>query len=267
MTSGLGKRSRLRQRARNAQARRIARLSAETAERIETSIGHRFADRDLLEQALTHASAAHGGIALSNERLEFLGDRVLGLVTAERLYRTFSEESEGSLAPRLNALVDRQACAQAAMIAGLGPALLLDSGEAASGGRDKPSVLSDAMEAVLGAVYLDAGLDAARSVIERLWPDHDTARERRTGTLGVPNDPPKDPKTALQEWLQGRGYSLPDYEIVDRSGPDHAPLFTVRCSVANLDAAEGAGRSRQAAERAAATVLLKSLKDAGRPPT
>jgi ribonuclease-3 len=259
MSSSLGKRSRLRQRARNSAARRLARLSPEVEAQVEASLGHSFTDRSLLEMALTHASAAQSGGYGSNERLEFLGDRVLGLVTAERLYRDFSEESEGSLAPRLNALVDRSACAKAAEMAGLGAALLLDAGEDASGGRTKASVLSDAMEAVLGAVYLDAGLEAARGVIDRLWPsqsDRPTARQARP-------DPPKDPKTALQEWAQGRGHSLPAYDIIDRSGPDHAPVFTVRCAVPGLGEALGQGGSRQNAEREAAAALLQAVKSGG----
>ena len=223
---------------------------AAAAEALALRLGHVFADPSRLERALTHSSAGDGSGRgpRDNERLEFLGDRVLGLLCAEHLIAADPAASEGDLAPRLNALVSREACASVGRRLGVGPALRLSGGETKSGGRDKTSILAGAMEAVLAAVYEDGGLDAARAVFDRLWPEEFTR-------LDAPR--PLDPKTQLQHWALGRGRPLPHYAVSAREGPEHAPVFTVTVAVDGLDPADGAGPSRQAAEKAAARALLE----------
>lgn len=217
-------------------------------EALQQRLGHRFVDPGLLERALTHASVANGGAKVrDNEILEFIGDRVIGLLAAERLAQIYPAAPEGDLAPRLNALVSREACAKVARSMGLGPALRLSGAETKTGGRDKDSILSGACEAVMAAIYQDGGLEAARTAFLDLWDEVITE-------LGEPR--PRDPKTALQEWAQGAGKPLPTYAVTDRSGPDHQPLFTVRVLVQGLEPAQAQGRSRQEAEKAAAAVLL-----------
>ena len=212
-------------------------------------LGHDFRDPGLLERALTHASAIAGsGKAQDNEVLEFIGDRVIGLLAAERLVRLHPEASEGDLAPRLNALVSREACADVARRVDMGPALRLSGSETKAGGRDKLSILAGACEAVMAAIYQDGGLEAARAAFLRLWAD---AFEAADGVR------PSDPKTALQEWAQGAGRPLPTYQVVSRTGPDHGPTFVVSVNVEGLAPAAGEGRSRQEAEKAAAAALLK----------
>ena len=223
---------------------------ADAVERLERRLGHAFADRALLERALTHSSVAAGaGKIRDNEALEFLGDRVIGLLAAERLAELHPEAPEGELSPRLSALVSGKACAEVARRMGLGDALRLAGSETKGGGRDKPSILADAAEAVMAALYLDGGLPAARAVFLDLWAE-------TFASLG--DAPPRDPKTALQEWAQGLGRPLPAYEVVARSGPDHRPLFTVCVTVEGLEPACGEGPSRQEAEKAAAGALLAS---------
>lgn len=216
---------------------------------LEAALGHRFADRSLLRQALTHASAADDPRD-SNQRLEFLGDRVLGLLTAEALIRRHRGEEEGRLAPRLNALVRRETCAEMAERLELGAHLRMARAEAMSGGRKKAALLADAMEAVIAAVYLDGGLEAARSVFLALWEQALEAQE----------DAPIDAKTALQEWAQARGAALPSYRLVDRSGPDHAPVFTVEARLENGASAVGSAASKRGAEQLAAGVLLEKVQ-------
>ncbi len=210
---------------------------------LQDRIGHRFADPGLLEEAVTHASANRGGSgAAHNERLEFLGDRVLGLLAAETLVARDPSWREGELSRRLAALVSGPPCAAAAREIDLGPALRL-----AVGGRENPRILGDAMEALIAAVYLDGGLVAARRLFERAWRD----------ALAAPaGEPPRDPKTALQEWAMAQALPLPLYRIESRAGPDHAPLFTVKVTVAGYPPATGAGGSVQAAEKTAAQELL-----------
>ena len=220
---------------------------------LEARLGYAFADRGRLERALTHSSAGDGATlkAGDNERLEFLGDRVIGLLTAERLIALDPKASEGDLAPRLNALVDRAACAAAARRMDLGPALRLSGGETRTGGRDKDRILAGAAEAVMAAVYQDGGLGAARAVYDRFWEGSYAELQARRD---APR--PKDPKTLLQEWAQARGRALPAYRVLSRDGPDHAPRFTVEASVEGYDPAEAEGSSRQLAEKAAASALL-----------
>lgn len=212
-------------------------------------LGHQFARPELLVRAVTHASIATPQRP-DNQRLEFLGDRVLGLVIAEALLSADGAASEGLLAPRFNALVRKETCAAVAREIGLGDVLKLGRSEMMSGGRRKDALLGDAMEAVIAAVYLDAGLDAAREVILRRW---------RTRIGSVEADA-RDAKTALQEWAQARGLPPPAYTETGREGPDHQPLFTVevRLETGETEAAT-AGTKRQA-EQAAAKALLARME-------
>lgn len=216
-----------------------------TLEEIETRLGHRFADRTLLARALTHTSAVQIA-AESYQRLEFLGDRVLALTVAGMVYRAYPGADEGELARRLNALVKRETCAEVARELNLGAALKLGSGEAQSGGRSKSAILGDVAEAVIAALYLDAGFDVARDFVERLWHDR----------MVTATGPLRDAKTTLQEWLQGRGLAAPSYRLVSRSGPDHDPLFTIAVDLVGCEGASGAGRSKREAEQNAATRVL-----------
>lgn len=210
---------------------------------LEDRIGHRFSDASLLRAALTHSSA---GDAENYERLEFLGDRVLGLAMADILYADFPDESEGELARRLAALVQCSTLARIARALDLGAVLTLSGGA----GTDNENILADSLEALLGALYRDAGFPPCRALVETLW---------RTEILSD-IAPPRDPKTALQEWAQGRGLPLPVYEIAGREGPDHAPVFTIRASVKGHPPQEARGGSRRAAEKSAAESLLKILE-------
>ncbi len=215
---------------------------------LEAALGYVFKDRDLLERALTHSSVGDGARpGRDNERLEFLGDRVLGLLTAERLIQQDPHASEGDLAPRLNALVNRGVCARVARRIGLGPALRLSPAETRSGGRDKDSILSGACEAVIAALYQDSGLDETRRIFLAIWADE---------FAGLDAPRPKDAKTLLQEWAQGQGLPLPTYRLLTREGLEHAPVFTFEVEVKGRVAAQGSGSSRQAAEKAAASALL-----------
>ncbi len=219
------------------------------AAELAARIGHAFADPALLERALTHASVGQGARKVaSNERLEFLGDRVLNLVVAEALFRRFPDESEGELALRINSLVDARTCAEVARAWDIGPALRLPGGETRRGARDQEVFLADACEAVVAAVYLDAGFDAAQALVLAAWgPRLDLVTPARVTS----------PKTRLQEWALGAGKPLPRYAVLDRTGPDHEPTFRVGVLVEGHEAAEGFGRSRQAAETAAAAALLE----------
>jgi ribonuclease-3 len=216
---------------------------------VETRLGHGFARPELLIEALTHPSMATGA---DNQRLEFLGDRVLGLVIAEALLAQEPGASEGQLAPRLNALVRKEACAEVAAGLDLGSALRMGRSEMLTGGRKKTAVLGDAMEAVIAAVYLDGGLDPARRLILGAWG------ARIAAARGVG----RDPKTALQEWAQARGLPPPAYLDRDRQGPDHAPVFAVEARLEDGRSAEGRAASKRAAQQAAAEALLGRLEGA-----
>ena len=211
----------------------------------EERIGHRFANPELLVQALTHGSIATA-TRPDNQRLEFLGDRVLGLAMATALLDADAKASEGQLAPRFNALVRKEACADVAREIGLGDVLKLGRSEMLSGGRRKEALLADGLEALIAAVYVDAGFEAAQDFVLRLWGDR----------VGRVEADARDAKTALQEWAHTRGPVTPQYEIVERSGPDHDPLFTVRVSIPDVAPADGQGRSRRIAEQEAATAVL-----------
>jgi ribonuclease-3 len=216
---------------------------------LQGRLGYEFSDRELLERALTHASVGEGARRVrDNERLEFLGDRVLGLLAAERLAELYPVAREGELSPRLQALVNRTACARVARRLCLGPALRLSPGETKTGGREKETILGDACEALLGAVYLDGGLAAARDLFLREWCEEFAA-------LDEPRI--QDPKSRLQEWALQAKRTLPIYRVLDRTGPDHAPEFVVEVRVDGLPPATADGRSRQEAEKAAALALLQ----------
>jgi ribonuclease-3 len=212
---------------------------------LEERLGHAFADRALLDEALTHSSAATPARP-DNQRLEFLGDRVLGLIVAEALLRADPAAPEGALAPRYNALVRRETLAAIAEELGVGEHVRLGRSESISGGRRKAAILADAMEALIAAVYLDGGMAAAERVVGALW-------ERRIAEAGAA---PVDAKTRLQEWAQARAMPPPDYALAGRSGPDHAPRFTVEARLASGESARGRAASKKAAEQAAAAALL-----------
>ncbi|HPD93701.1 MAG: ribonuclease III [Rhodobacter sp.] len=214
-------------------------------------LGHDFARTELLIRALTHASAG-SATRPHNQRLEFLGDRVLGLVIAETLFAADRQATEGQLAPRFNALVRKETCADVARAIDLGAVLKLGRSEMLSGGRRKEALLGDAMEAVLAAVYLDGGLEAARAVILRHWADR-VARVEADA---------RDAKTALQEWAQARGEAPPVYVEISREGPPHAPVFTIEVRLADGNAARAKAGSKRAGEQAAAQSLLARVSEA-----
>jgi ribonuclease-3 len=216
---------------------------------LEKRLGYRFKSQSLIERALTHASVRGSkSTKADNERLEFIGDRVLGLAIAGYLHATFPDAKEGELARRLNNLVRGETCAKVARDLNLGADLVLSESESAAGGRHKETILADAMEAILGAIYLDGGFDAARDTVLRLWTSTCSAEVPRAAA---------DPKTLLQEWAQGRGLSLPTYKVIERSGPDHAPHFTAEVRITSLEPERGTGSSKRLAEQAAATALLR----------
>lgn len=212
-------------------------------------IGHAFKRPELLLRALTHGSFA-SETRPDNQRLEFLGDRVLGLVMAEALLASDKAASEGQLAPRYNALVRKEACADVAREVDLGSVLKLGRSEMMSGGRRKQALLGDAMEAVIAAVYLDGGFDAAKAMILRLWGSR---------IENVDADA-RDAKTALQEWAQARGMPPPAYVETGREGPDHAPVFTIEVRLGNGASETARAASKRAAEQAAAAALLGRLE-------
>lgn len=210
---------------------------------------HAPQDEALFIEALTHGS--HGGRGAKDyQRLEFLGDRVLGLVVATELYRRFPRESEGQLSARLNGLVTREACADVARQLGLAPLVRLGKQARDDGGRDSDNILGDVTEALVGALFLDAGLEAARAFILASWGERiDAVREA-----------PKHPKAALMEWAAANRRRPPDYRVISRDGPDHAPRFTVAVSIHALGEATGTATNKQEAERAAALALLTELE-------
>jgi ribonuclease-3 len=215
---------------------------------LEDRLRHRFAQAALLDQALSHVSAVPADQARtgSYQRLEFLGDRVLGLIVADMLYTTFPDVAEGELSQRLAELVRAETCAEVADELKIGEAVRLGASESSNGGRRKRALLADVCEAVIAAVYLDGGHAAAKQLVETHW------RERMMN----PRRPLQDAKTALQEWSQGRGLPIPSYREVARTGPDHHPLFRVEVSIPGYGSAEGEGRPKRLAEQAAAKAIL-----------
>lgn len=215
---------------------------------------HRFSRADLLERALTHSSGAPVArgrpvAAETYERLEFLGDRVLGLVLADLLYHRFPEESEGELARRHAKLAWRESLVEVAARLDLGLYVRMSEGESHAGSRRNAAILADCCEAVIGALYLDGGMKAARGFIERAWGP----------LIEADQAPPRDPKTTLQEWVQARGRRLPHYRVVERAGPSHAPEFTVELTISGEKPERARGRSKREAEQAAAASLLARL--------
>jgi ribonuclease III len=230
------------------------------AEDLAQKIGYAFVRPELLKEALTHPSALVSGQARgrrrehhtpdrSYERLEFLGDRVLGLVIADLLWRRFENEPEGHLTRRHTHLVRRETLARIAKLMGLGDHLILSRAEKATGAAGNPGILADVCEALIAAIYLDGGFDAAAAFVRRFW--HPLLDEMAK--------PPRDPKTALQEWAQGRGLALPAYELIASSGPDHALRFTVEASVAGCHRATATASSKRVAEARAAEMLLAQI--------
>ena len=218
---------------------------------LEAKLGHRFRTPDLLTEALTHASIATRARP-DNQRLEFLGDRVLGLIIAEALLAEDLEATEGQIAPRFNALVRKETCAEIAAGIGIGEAMVLGRSEAISGGRRKTALLGDAMEAVIAAVYRDAGFEAARKVVLHHWNSH----------IRTAAEDARDAKTTLQEWAQARGLSPPEYREVARSGPDHAPVFTIEAILENGVSARAEASAKRTAQQAAAQAILAKLEAA-----
>ena len=216
---------------------------------LEDRIGYKFADKTQLERALTHISALSGGPQNrggSYQRLEFLGDHVLGLVISDMLYRAFPKANEGELSRRLADLVRKETCAEVARAMDLGPALKLGNSESHAGGRLRATILADACEALVGAVYIDGGYKEADKLVERFWK----------ARMLKPLRPLRDPKTILQEWAQARGLPTPAYRELARTGPHHNPEFRVAVVLPDRPPAEGVGSSKRAAEQAAAAAML-----------
>ena len=216
---------------------------------LEARLGYAFADKSLAARALTHLSAPSAGAqgrVQSYQRLEFLGDRVLGVAVATMLYQAFAHASEGELSMRLAKLVRRETCAEVAQEWDVGPHVALGLGEARGGGRKKAAILADVCESLIGAVYLDGGYEAARALVERSWGERMTAER----------EPARDAKTAVQEWAQARALAAPHYEEVARSGPAHAPHFVMRVVLPGYESEVGEASSKRAAEQAAAQAFL-----------
>jgi ribonuclease-3 len=217
-------------------------------EDLQTALGHRFTRPELLIEALSHPSIKGD---LDYNGLEFLGDRVLGLVIASDLRKKFPQGSAGDLALRFNALVRKESCTEAARAAGLGRYLIMSPGESHAGGADKPGILADVCEAIIGALYVDGGMKVASKFIHKFW-----ATLVKEQTLVE-----KDSKSALQEWAHAQPLNLPSYTLVSQSGADHDPTFTVQVEIAEADVApqNGEGPSRRAAEQNAAAAMLKAI--------
>ena len=212
---------------------------------ISDRLGYRFRDEALLTEALTHGSTQkHKG---DYQRLEFLGDRVLGLVIAEHLFRSHPKDGEGQLTHVLSSLVRSEACADAGDTIGLPDLVIIGAGERAKGMNQNRTVLGDAMEALVAAIYLEGGLEEARAFVLRCWE----------AQLKAPKAAVKDPKTFLQEWVLARALPIPGYKIISREGPEHEPVFVVSVEVKDRAAAQGRGGSKRAAEMDAAEQFLK----------
>jgi ribonuclease-3 len=221
--------------------------SAGTVKQLEKQLNHTFKDKELLRHALTHSST---GEDQNYERLEFLGDRVLGLVIAQALYERFPDEAEGDLAKRLAALVQGELLAEIASQIELGQFIILSEAEAQAGGAQNENILSDVFEALIGALYIDGGLKKCEALINGLWEGRFT--EMKT--------PPQHPKTRLQEWAQGKGLPLPSYKVIGQSGPDHAPVFEIQLTVKGYEPVSAEGYSRQEAEKQAAKAFFEQEK-------
>ncbi len=212
-------------------------------------IGYKFKDKALLSKALTHSSAGKKA-SDNNERFEFLGDRILNFLVAEMLIDQFPREREGDLARRLTNLVCAPTLAEVASAIGLPDFIRLSPAEAASGGAEKMNIQADACEALIAAIYLDGGMDEARTFITKYFFDRMTSDHK----------PVQDPKSALQEWAQSCGLPLPQYDIIEQSGPDHAPIFIVQVTVEGHDPRTGKGSNKRESEKSAAENLLSEIK-------
>ena len=221
---------------------------SEAIRSFERRLGYEFSNLSLLVEALTHSSIA-SDFRKDNQRLEFLGDRVLGLVMAEALLEIDKTAPEGTLAPRFNALVRKETCAEVARQIELGGVLKIGRSEMVSGGRRKDALLGDGMEAVIAAIYKDGGFEIAKTIIIKLWGD-------RIKNVKVDA---RDAKTMLQEWAQARGQNPPNYEVISRSGPDHAPDFLVKVILASGETSEAMAGSKRQAEQMAAKALLQKI--------
>lgn len=222
-------------------------MNTDNLSALENLISYKFKNRELLICALTHSSTGEGE---NYERLEFLGDRVVGLVVADMLLSTFPNEQEGDLAKRHAALVQGKTMALIAEDLKLGEYMLLSDAERASGGDHNQNILADGVEALIAAIYFDGGLQSCKNFIEPLWADY----------LHDMSEPPLDPKTTLQEWAQARALPLPNYEIVQQDGPDHAPLFFISVEIQGYEKRVAKGASRRKAEKNAARDMLEFLE-------
>jgi ribonuclease III len=219
---------------------------------LQHRLGYHFNAIALLELALTHRSQHYldaNDVPLNNQRLEFLGDAVLGAIIADMLYQAYPHDAEGDLSKRQVALVNGEHLVMLAKTLAIGEALDVSPGEAEHGGRQTPSNLEDALEAIVGAIYLDGGMDAARQFVQRHWAEH----------VNTMHSVPKDAKTTLQEWAQARSLALPEYVVVEASGPAHAPEFVLEVRVKGHGAAQATARTKKLAEREAASVMLSRL--------
>lgn len=230
-------------------------VKTELMAEFEEVLGYHFTNRLLLEESLTHPSVSRGadksGVPFNYERLEFLGDAALGLVMAEILLARYPHEKEGALAKRLAALVRGEALARVARTISMGKYIRMTSGEEAMGGRKNDNNMENALEAVMGAMYLDGGLAPVRQCIDTHWV---SLMEE------MQDEPPKDPKTSLQEWAQAKGYPIPCYSIIHTAGPSHAPIFTVEVNVAGCNPTYATGSSKKIAEREAARLMMEQVE-------
>lgn len=217
-------------------------------EKLQKLIGYQFQDLHWLERAMTHSSTAED---YNYERLEFLGDRVLGLVIANALFETFRKEREGGLAKRHAALVQGRTLAVIASMNKLGEYIILSDAERKAGGTENENILADILESLIGAIFVDGGYEPARDFILKFWGDN----------IETLTEAPLDPKTELQEWVQAKSLPLPVYEVVDKTGPDHAPVFTIELTVQGQTSLRAEGPSRRQAEKTAARQMLARLKD------
>jgi ribonuclease-3 len=227
-------------------------LSGAKRGEVEEILGHVFKDVELLTQALTHPSAissAEDMARQSNQRLEFLGDRVLNLIVSERLYARYPDWTEGQMAPKYNQLIKKGACAEAMRHLDLGLYIIAPPGQQEAGLTASESALGDACEAIVGALYLDGGLKAATRFVEKAWAPQFNAKPRET----------KDPKSLFQEWAQARGLPEPDYVVLEQTGPDHAPEFHIEARLDGHGIERASGPSKRAAERAAAAAFYSRL--------
>jgi ribonuclease-3 len=225
---------------------------------LEARIGYKFRDTKLATRALTHLSTSTiepGSRLDSYQRLEFLGDRVLGLIVAQMLYEAYPQASEGELSMRLATLVRGETCAEVAKEWEVGPHLMLGAGEVKAGGRRKAAILADVCESLIGAVFIEGGFEAASKVVAGSW------RER----MRAVSEPERDAKTAMQEWAQARALRAPLYLEVERSGPAHAPKFTMQVTLDGFEPAQGSAPSKRAAEQAAAQAFMARQTGANLP--